>query len=140
MIYNSFCRNGRSEDYAAGLVYMAGLVRGLPAVPGLKKVTADASGFIALTPEGMAGTSQDLPAAETAVMAVAQGSIAARCFDDKFSGAAWAFKPSSCILATRDRVIAPDILHALAKVDGHAIGPLVATFRTRLDVRLESVM
>jgi hypothetical protein len=30
-------------------------------IPGLKKVTADASGFIALTPEGMAGTSQDLP-------------------------------------------------------------------------------
>jgi hypothetical protein len=29
-------------------------------------VTADASGFIALTPEGMAGTSQDLPAAEAA--------------------------------------------------------------------------
>jgi len=36
-------------------------------------VTADASGFVALTPEGMAGTSRDLPAAETAVMAVAQG-------------------------------------------------------------------
>jgi len=33
-------------------------VQGLPAVPGLKKVTADASGFVALTPEGMAGTSQ----------------------------------------------------------------------------------
>src|SRR5712664_4870762 len=32
-------------------------VQGLPAVPGLKKVTADASGFVALTPEGMAGTS-----------------------------------------------------------------------------------
>ena len=70
-------------------------------------MTADASDFIALTPEGMAGTSQDLPAAETAVMAVAQGSIAARCFYDKLSGAAWAFKPSSCILATRDRMIAP---------------------------------
>jgi len=27
-------------------------------------VTADASGFVALTPEGMARTSQDLPAAE----------------------------------------------------------------------------
>jgi hypothetical protein len=60
LIYNSFCRNGRSEDYAAGLVYMAGLVRGLPAVPGLKKVTADASGFIALTPEGMAGTRREI--------------------------------------------------------------------------------
>ena len=48
---------------------MAGLVQGLPAVPGLKKVTADASGFVALTPEGMAGTSQDLPAAETAAAA-----------------------------------------------------------------------
>ena len=42
------------------------VVRGLPAVPGLKKVTAGASGFVALTPEGMAGTSQDLPAAEAA--------------------------------------------------------------------------
>ena len=41
-------------------------VQGLPAVPDLKKVTADASGFVALTPEGMAGTSQDLPAAEAA--------------------------------------------------------------------------
>ena len=70
LIYNSFCRNGRSEDYAAGLVYMAGLVRGLPAVPGLKKVTADASGFVALTQEGMAGTSQDLPAAEAAAAGV----------------------------------------------------------------------
>src|SRR5271169_3811072 len=60
--------------YAAALVYMAGLahdagaiglrsVQGLPAVPGRKKVTADASAFIALTPEGMAGTSRDLPAA-----------------------------------------------------------------------------
>jgi hypothetical protein len=29
-------------------------------------VTADASGFVVLTPEGMAGTLQDLPAAEAA--------------------------------------------------------------------------
>jgi hypothetical protein len=32
-------------------------------------VTADASGFVALTPEGVAGTSQDLPAAEAAAAA-----------------------------------------------------------------------
>ena len=51
-----------------GLVYM--VVRGLPAVPGPKKVTAGASGFVALTPEGMAGTSQDLPAAEAAAAGV----------------------------------------------------------------------
>src|SRR5260370_38366288 len=77
-IYTSFGRYGLSEDhiattphdinrfriaalslddYAAGLAYMAGLarwaisLRSVPAVPGLKKVTADASGFIALTPE-----------------------------------------------------------------------------------------
>jgi len=60
--------------YMAGLAHDAGLsaydVQGLPAVPGLKKVTADASGFIALTPEGMAGTSQDLPAAEAAAAGV----------------------------------------------------------------------
>jgi hypothetical protein len=35
-------------------------------------MTADASGFIALALEGMAGTSQDLPADETAVMAVSR--------------------------------------------------------------------
>jgi hypothetical protein len=53
--------------------------QGLPAVPGLKKMTADASGFIALTLEGMAGTSQDLPAAENrGDGGLAQGSIAAR--------------------------------------------------------------
>jgi hypothetical protein len=45
-------------------------VQELPAVPDLKKVTADASGFVALTPEGMAGTSQDLPAAEAAAAGV----------------------------------------------------------------------
>jgi hypothetical protein len=38
--------------------------------PGLKKVTADASGFVALTQEGLAGTSRDLPAAEAAVAGV----------------------------------------------------------------------
>jgi hypothetical protein len=47
-------------------------------LPGLKKMAADASGFAALAPEGRAGTSQELPAAETAVMAVSHGSIAAR--------------------------------------------------------------
>ena len=38
----------------------------LPAVPDLKKVTADAAGFVALTPEGM----QDLSAAEAAAAGV----------------------------------------------------------------------
>jgi hypothetical protein len=59
------------DDYAAGLVYMAGLDHddGQSAYdlfkdyphPRPEEVTADASGFIALTPEGMAGTSQDPP-------------------------------------------------------------------------------
>jgi hypothetical protein len=38
--------------------------------PRPEEVTADASGFVALTPEGMAGTSQDLPAAEAAAAGV----------------------------------------------------------------------
>ena len=68
------------DDYAAGLAYIAGLAHyaGQSAYdlfkdyrqsPDLKKVT-DASGFVALTPEGMAGTSQDLPAAEAAAAGV----------------------------------------------------------------------
>jgi len=46
------------------------LFKDYPQSPGLKKVTADASGFVALTPEGMAGTSRDLPAAEAAAAGV----------------------------------------------------------------------
>jgi hypothetical protein len=46
---------------------------------------------------------QDLPAAETAVLAVTQGPIVAPCFDDKLSGAAWASEPSSYNATTRDR-------------------------------------
>jgi hypothetical protein len=69
------------DDYAAGLAYTAGLAhdagqsaydlfKDYPRSPGLKKVTADASGFVALAPEGMAGTSQGLPAAEAAAAGV----------------------------------------------------------------------
>jgi hypothetical protein len=102
LIYTSFCRYGLSEDhiaitphdinrfriaalwlddYAAGLAHDAWAmslrpVQGLTAIPGPKKMTADASGFCVLTTEGMAGTSQVPPAAETPVMVVAQGSIA----------------------------------------------------------------
>src|SRR5467141_2180443 len=98
-IYTSFGRYGLSEDHIATTPhdinrfriaalslddYAARLAptwprrwaislrsdQGLPAVPGLKKVTADAAGFVALTPEGMAGTLQDLPAAEAAAAGV----------------------------------------------------------------------
>src|SRR5258708_35888495 len=55
-----FGRRGRLNGRARSGRWAISLrsVQGLPAVPGLKKVTADASGFVALTPEGMAGTSQ----------------------------------------------------------------------------------
>ena len=68
------------DDYAAGLATWPGSLMTLgnqPTIcsrttrsPDLKKVTADASGFVALTQEGMAGTSQDLPAAEAAAAGV----------------------------------------------------------------------
>jgi len=63
-------------------------------------------GYVALTPKGVETCFvQDLPADEAAVVYATQGPLAARCFDDKNSKAAWRIKPSWYIVAEQDRMI-----------------------------------
>ena len=92
----------------------AALFDGPPAGSG--KIKQDKSGFLTLTAEGVAKDfAQDLPAAQTKVMAVTQGPIAAKSFDDKVTAAAWKKKPSWYIVAKNDHMIQPELEQAMAK-------------------------
>ena len=95
---------------------IADLVKDLPPPPGAASVRTDSSGFVWLTPEGVAKDfAPDLPAAETQVMAATQGPTPKKTFEDKVSTAAWKTKPSWFIVAQKDREIQPDLERAMAK-------------------------
>jgi pimeloyl-ACP methyl ester carboxylesterase len=122
----------------AALVYVAAfapdvgestgdLGKGGPPPPGSASIRPDGAGFLYLTPEGVAKDfAQDLPAAQTKVMAVTQGPVFAKAFDEKVSKAAWKNKPSWFIVAEKDRMIQPDLERAMAK----KIGANVTTLPT----------
>ena len=115
------------HEKVAALVYVAAfapaegqasgeLGKDFPPAPGGASIRPDAAGFLSLTPEGVAKDfAQDLPAAQTKVMAVTQGPISAKSFDDKVTAAAWKTKPSFYIVAEKDRMIQPDLERAMAK-------------------------
>jgi len=87
-----------------------------PPPPGAASIKADASGYLYLTAEGVAKNfAQDLPPAQTRVMASTQGPISAKTFDEKVTVAAWKTKPSWYIVAEKDRMIQPDLERAMAK-------------------------
>jgi pimeloyl-ACP methyl ester carboxylesterase len=116
-----------SNPKVAALVYVAAfapdagqstsdLGKDLPPPPGGSSIRPDSSGFLYLTPEGVAKDfAQDLPAAQTKVMAVTQGPIAGKSFDEKVTNAAWKSRPSWYIVAENDRMIQPDLERAMAK-------------------------
>jgi len=116
-----------NDDKVAALVFVAAfapaegqssgeLGKDYPTPPGFGKIKQDKSGFLTLTAEGVAKDfAQDLPAAQTKVMAVTQGPIAAKAFGDKVTAAAWKKKPSWYIVATNDHMIQPQLEQAMAK-------------------------
>lgn len=123
----------RSLVYVAAFAPDAGqavkdLGKEYPAPSGVKDIAADKNGFLYMTSEGMArGFAQDLPPAQTAVMAATQGPIRASAFDDKTSAAAWKGKPSWYIVAKEDRMIQPDLQRAFAKKIGAKVSEIEAS-------------
>jgi len=115
------------HDKVGSLVYIAAFApdagkstaetgEGYPAAPGSKRFVADAEGFLSLPEAAMREDfAQDVPAAQAALMTATQGPIQARAFADKVSNAAWSSKPSWFIVASRDRMIDPSLLRAMAK-------------------------
>ncbi|KFI06387.1 alpha/beta fold hydrolase [Massilia sp. BSC265] len=115
------------HDKVGSLVYVAAFApdagkstaetgEGYPAAPGIKRFVTDAEGFLSLPEAAMREDfAQDVPAAQAAVMSATQGPIQAKAFADKVSNAAWTTKPSWFIVASRDRMIDPGLLRAMAK-------------------------
>jgi pimeloyl-ACP methyl ester carboxylesterase len=87
-----------------------------PPSPGLSRLSVDAEGFASLAPDGMASNfAQDLPKAETAVMAATQGPVQANCFETILTQAAWKAKPAWYIVCKQDRMLPPELLRATAR-------------------------
>jgi len=116
-----------AHDKVAALVYVAAFApdpnqstaeagKDYPTPPGIKKLVADAQGFLSLPPEAVRDDfAQDLPAAQTAVMSATQGPIQSKAFDEKVAVAAWQNKPSWYIVSSKDRMIDPGLERAFAR-------------------------
>jgi pimeloyl-ACP methyl ester carboxylesterase len=78
--------------------------------PAAAEIRPYGEGYVALTPEGVRKHFvQDVPADEAAIVYATQGPLAARCFGDKVTQAAWRTKPSWYIVAAQDQTIPPAV-------------------------------
>jgi pimeloyl-ACP methyl ester carboxylesterase len=139
-----------AHEKVSALVYIAAfapdagqssaeLGKNYPKPPGLDFVSADADGFLRLSPEGVAKHfAQDLPAAKTAVMAATQGPIRAKAFEQTVSVAAWKTKPSWYVLTEADHMILPAQQRDMAKRIGAKV-TAVPTSHVPQDVRPDAV-
>jgi pimeloyl-ACP methyl ester carboxylesterase len=92
------------------------LIGGHPTPPALSTVVTDSSGFVYQTDQGMIeNVAPDLPAAEARVLAVTQGRLAGKAFEQTVAVAAWKAKPSWYIVTAEDRVVSIELQTASAK-------------------------
>ncbi|HEX7688995.1 MAG TPA: alpha/beta hydrolase [Burkholderiaceae bacterium] len=125
-----------ASDKVAALVYVSAfapdvgqnsgeLGKGYPAPPGLAALSADASGFLRISDDGMrTHFAFDVPPARAAVMAATQGPIAARAFDEPVDVAAWRTHPSWFVISTRDHMIPPELQRDMARRIGARVTEL----------------
>jgi pimeloyl-ACP methyl ester carboxylesterase len=92
------------------------LGKGQPPPPWVKKLVVDRGGFASLPADVVASDfAQDLPAADSRLLATKQGPIAARSFDEKITTAAWHTKPTWYVRAAADHMIPPAAQELMAK-------------------------
>jgi pimeloyl-ACP methyl ester carboxylesterase len=113
------------RDNVTSLVYLAAfapsegqstsdLTKDQPPAPWASGAKAS-GGFLSLSRETVgAYFAQDLPPSLTDVMAATQGPIAVKSFDEPVTQAAWRTKPSTFVITTEDRMIAPSLQRAMA--------------------------
>ncbi|QQX86470.1 alpha/beta hydrolase [Cupriavidus necator] len=95
---------------------VADLAKDYPKPAGSNVIVADKDGFLTLTPEGMSKHfAQDVPAAQTRIMAATQGPVSGKSFEDKVTVAAWRTRPSWYILSEQDHMIQPALQKAMAQ-------------------------
>jgi pimeloyl-ACP methyl ester carboxylesterase len=108
------------DPKVVGLVYVAAFApeagqssleesKAFPATPGGAEIRPDASGFLTLTSKGISEDFvPDLSAVEQQVAFATQGPTAAAALGAKETDAAWKSKPTWFIVASNDRMIAPE--------------------------------
>jgi len=116
-----------TSDKIKALVYVAAfapsegeasgnLGKGYAVPPGIATLQADAGGYLWLPADSVAKNfAQDVPAATARLIAATQGPIAAKAFADTTTVAAWKNKANYYIVASKDRMIAPELEQAFAK-------------------------
>jgi pimeloyl-ACP methyl ester carboxylesterase len=102
---------------------VADLTKDYPTPAGSKFLVADKEGFVKMSTEGMAKHfAQDVPAAQTRIMAVSQGPVRAKNFEEKVKVAAWKTRPSWFVLSEQDHMIQPALQEAMAKkISAHVV-------------------
>jgi pimeloyl-ACP methyl ester carboxylesterase len=76
----------------------------------------DSAGYISLSPAAISGAfAPDVSASEAALLTVVQAPLAARCFTDKITTAAWKTKPSWWIYGDQDQIIPAALQQAVSK-------------------------
>ena len=102
------------------------MTKGYPKSSGLDHLVVDKEGFISMSLEGISKHfAQDLPEAETRLMAATQGPIRGKNFEEKVTMAAWKTKPSWFVVSENDRMIQP----ALQKANAQQISARIVSLR-----------
>jgi len=115
-----------NDPKVAALVYVAAfapdageslgsLLATVPPSPLLSATTTDASGFIKITPQGIAQDfAQDVSPREQVILTATQGPLAGQAFGTTIATPAWRSKPNWYIVAKEDRAIPPALEMTMA--------------------------
>lgn len=104
-----------------------------PTPPGIAKLVVGPGGYLHLPAAAVASDfAQDLPLAETALIAATQGPIRAANFAEKIGTAAWKTRPSWYVVAGQDRMIDPRLQRDMAKTIGAHVTELATSHATML--------
>jgi pimeloyl-ACP methyl ester carboxylesterase len=107
------------NDKVKSLVYVAAFapsagqsaidtVKAYPTPPGLANPVVDGAGFLKLSSESVVKYfAQDLPAAQANLIAITQGAVRGKNFEEKLTKTAWQTKPSWYIVTEKDLMIDP---------------------------------
>jgi pimeloyl-ACP methyl ester carboxylesterase len=119
-----------NDPKVAGLVYVAAFApdanqsigeisKSFPKPPGLDALRPLPDGYLLLTEQGIQEDfAQDASKEDKALLIAVQPQTAGAIFEAKPSAAAWKNRPSWFIIATKDRMIAPEQEAAMAKSIG----------------------
>lgn len=119
-----------NDEKVAGLVYVAAFApdahrsigdvsNGFPKPPGIDELRPMPDGYLLLSAKGIEEDfAQDLGAADKALLVAVQPQTAGAIFEAKPTAAAWRSKKAFYVVASKDRMIAPEQEQSMAKTIG----------------------